>query len=220
MVRERTAPSWRSRSIVVAGILVVALVGFLWWTMPEDTDLHAQASPASTGAEAAGLAGDPGKGPSAGEAKPEMAPDFELEVFGGGKIKLSEALEKGPVLVDFWATWCGPCRRAMPSYQQLYAKYGRQGFQVLAVSQDTPTSQAKIGEFFARSKLEFPALLDGHSKVANRYGVASLPTSFLVAQDGRIVERHTGFVDGDAARLEARIQALLPDAHGFDSDGS
>lgn len=177
---------WRSRGIMGAGIALLALAVLLWLTRPEGASVRAE----QKGAVA-------------------MAPDFELEVFGGGSVKLSDALENGPVLVDFWATWCTPCLRAMPSYQKLYAKYRSQGFTVLAVSQDVPRAQKKIGAFFAKHGLEFPALLDGDGKVARRYEVLSLPTSFLVAPDGRIVERHVGFLDGDERDLEARLQPLL-----------
>jgi peroxiredoxin len=183
---------------VGAGVALLALAVLLWWTRPDDSSVRAEDATGS---------------PSENIASGSKAPDFELEVFGGGSIELSKALEKGPVLVDFWATWCTPCLRAMPSYQKLYAKYRNQGFTVLAVSQDVPKAQKTIGEFFEKRKLEFPALLDGDGKVAGKYGVMSLPTSFLVAPDGRVVSRHTGFLDGDEKELEAQIQALLPDAY-------
>lgn len=139
------------------------------------------------------------------------APDFTLPVHGGGKMTLSEVWKEGPVVVDFWATWCAPCKRALPRYQAIYDKYREQGLSILAVSQDDPRSQAKIGAFFKSQKLTFPALLDGDKKAGRLFGVQTLPVTIVISQEGRVVAVHNGYRDGDERVLERQIVELLSD---------
>lgn len=145
------------------------------------------------------------------EAKETLgkAPDFQLEIYGGGEFTLSEALKDGPILIDFWATWCGPCRKAMPHYQSLLDKFAEHGLQVFAISQDNARGQSKIGAYFRKQELTFPSLLDADKQVGRKFGVRTLPVSFLIAQDGQIVARHIGFFDGDEKILADEIRELL-----------
>ena len=137
------------------------------------------------------------------------APDFRLESQAGEQVGLAEHLARGPVIVDFWATWCGPCRRAMPHLQAIYEGHREQGLTVLALSQDDPRSQAKIGPFIRAQKLTFPVLLDTDSRVSRLYRVATVPTTFLIAPDGRIVAMHRGFRPGEEKQLAAEVEALF-----------
>ncbi len=137
------------------------------------------------------------------------ANDFKLKLYGGGNLQLSKALEKGPVLLDFWATWCAPCKKALPHYQKLYEKYAEQGFQVIAVSQDDPRSQPKIGAFFKSQKLDLPCVLDSDKQVGRKWRVQVLPTSFLIDTEGNIRMQQVGFIDGHERELEKYIRELL-----------
>jgi len=137
------------------------------------------------------------------------APAFTLESHDGDRVDLAGFLEKGPVIIDFWATWCKPCRRALPHLQALYEKYRERGVTVLAISEDDPRSQAKIGSFLRSQRLTFPVLLDGEKQVARQYRVATLPTTFLVSSDGQIVALHRGYRDGDVTLIEQQLEALL-----------
>lgn len=122
------------------------------------------------------------------------APDFELKVLeGNGKtMKLSDLHGKA-VLVNFWATWCGPCKIEMPWFVELQKKYGPDGLVILGVAMDD-SGEKDISEFTRQMKINYPIVL-GTEKVGQLYGgVEGLPTSFVVDRNGVIVDREIGLV--------------------------
>jgi thiol-disulfide isomerase/thioredoxin len=120
------------------------------------------------------------------------------------------------VLVNFWATWCPPCRREMPALEALYLKYREQGLVVLAVNQweDADHVFAYMGQLNVFPT--FPVLFDPESRVSADYGVKGLPTSFLVDRQGRLVYRAIGGREFDHPDIERLLQTLL-DESGDDS---
>ena len=137
------------------------------------------------------------------------AHDFRLRSATGGTMTLDEALDEGPILLDFWATWCAPCKVALPRWDALAKKYAEHGVRLITISQDDPRSQPKILPYMRSQGFDFPALLDGDKQVGRRYRVTSLPTTFLIAQDGTIVTHHVGYREGDEHEVEADLRALL-----------
>jgi cytochrome c biogenesis protein CcmG/thiol:disulfide interchange protein DsbE len=137
------------------------------------------------------------------------APDFTLRTLQGDRIRLTEALERGPVILDFWATWCRPCRQALPQLQALYERYREAGLTVLAVSVDDPRSQPKIAPFARSQELTFPILTDGEKRAGRLYRITAVPTTFLISPEGRIVALHRGYRKGDIMLLEKQVRALL-----------
>ena len=122
------------------------------------------------------------------------APDFDLRVLDGkGKtMKLSDLRGKA-VLVNFWATWCGPCKIEMPWLVDLQEKYGPEGFVILGVAMDDSGDKA-ISDFAKEMKVNYPVLL-GTESVGQLYGgVEGLPTSFFVDRAGKVVDRQFGLV--------------------------
>ena len=140
------------------------------------------------------------------------APEIKLPLVGvKGSVKLSELVKDGPVLVDFWATWCSPCRMAMPEYVELYQRYKERGFRVLAVSQDMPQMIDKVEDYREAQKLPFAVVLDKDKKVAQKYGVSSLPTAVLIDKRQHAVAVHLGYRPDTRELLAAQIEALLGD---------
>ncbi|UCD40778.1 MAG: TlpA family protein disulfide reductase [Chloroflexota bacterium] len=132
-----------------------------------------------------------------------LAPDFELETFDRETYRLSD-LRGRPVLINFWASWCPPCRSEMPAIQNVYDEYRTQGFEVLAVNS---THQDNLGDAitFAQVRdLTFPILLDRDGAVGTLYDIRSLPTSFFIDQEGIIQDVVIG---GPMAEALLKIRA-------------
>ncbi len=133
-----------------------------------------------------------------------LAPDFTLTELNGQKLSLADYKGK-VVLLDFWATWCGPCRIEIPGFVQLQNKYRDQGFTVIGISMDDGPEPVK--EFYQEFRMNYPVALTDH-KVDQLYGgVIGLPTTFVIGRDGRIYARHPGAEP--ASVFEDEIKTLL-----------
>jgi len=122
---------------------------------------------------------------------------------------LKTLLQQGPVVLDFWATWCKPCVKSFPELNALYKKYKNQGLTVVGINEDGSRSHAKVKPFVSRLKIEFPILIDEKNHVMRRFQAHSLPTTVLISPDGRVVLRHTGFNQKAMEKLEQHIVSLL-----------
>ena len=135
-----------------------------------------------------------------------LAPDFTLETLEGESVTLSDLRGK-VVLLNFWATWCPPCRAEMPAFQQAYADYEDGDFVILSVNATAQDSAEEVAEFIGEFGLSFPVVLDTTSEVNRLYQVQSLPTSFFINQEGVIQEVVVGSLA--EAMVRARVEKLL-----------
>jgi thiol-disulfide isomerase/thioredoxin len=134
------------------------------------------------------------------------APEFTLVDLSGNKVSLADFKGK-PVVVNFWATWCGPCKLEMPWFEEFYGKYKPQGLVVLGLSQDDDTPKTVIADAAKKIGVSYPILLPDDS-VAKKYGgVDYLPETFYVAKDGRVVVTTAGAPSKD--EMEANIQKTI-----------
>lgn len=140
------------------------------------------------------------------------APDFNLRNLRGERVNLKTLLAKGPVLLDFWATYCKPCVKAMPKLQKIHEKYGKSGLTVLGVNVDGPRGQNRVKPFLRARRVSFPIALDSDSAVMRRMQVNVLPTTLLITPDGEIALRQVGYNSKNADLLLAAVEALFPDA--------
>ena len=138
--------------------------------------------------------------------KGEPAPDFALPTVEGQTVTLS-ALRGQAVLLNFWATWCPPCREEMPSIERLHQELKDQGLVILAV--DVDESPKLVAKFMKDFRLTFPALIDSGSRVSSQYGVGGLPTTILIDGRGRVVGAALGPRDWASAAGRALIRSLL-----------
>lgn len=139
-----------------------------------------------------------------GDATP--APDFTLKSRSGENIKLSE-LRGNVVMVNFWASWCGPCRQEMPLLQQLYDRYQGMGFTLLGVNVDEQPAAAL--KMLKEIPVDFPILYDSSNKVSKQYQVKAMPSTFMVDRDGNIRHLHQGYKPGYEDDYQQQIRALL-----------
>jgi len=143
--------------------------------------------------------------PGAGNMRGQPAPDFSLASLDGKTLKLSDYRGKA-VLLNFWATWCEPCKIEMPWFVDLQKKYGAQGLQVLGVAMDDATPK-EISEFAQKMGVNYPILV-GKEEVGTQYGgVQYLPSTFYIGRDGKIIDRVFGLVS--RSEIEANIQKAL-----------
>lgn len=139
-----------------------------------------------------------------------MAPDFVKTDIQGQQVNLKTLLEKGPVLIDFWATYCKPCLKAMPKLETIHQKYKEKGLTVLGLNEDGPRGQTKVRPFLNRLKITFPIVIDGDGALFKRFGLTGCPSTVLIAQDGEIVLKQVGYVTRHDDELIQTIEMLLP----------
>ena len=159
-----------------------------------------------SGCAGAGAGGSAGPGSASHPLLGAPAPAFELgEVSGGGRQSL--AAHAGKVLiVDFWATWCEPCRQSFPAYQKLVNELG-QDLVVVGISQDDDAKG--IPAFVAETGVKFPIVWDDGKSVAKAYDPPTMPTAFVLDKSGIVRFVHKGYRAGDEATLEDEARSLL-----------
>lgn len=146
-----------------------------------------------------------GEGPHPLQGKP--APDFSLDLLGGGKMTLGDHKGKNVVILDFWATWCGPCVRAMPIITKVAKEFKEKGVVLYAVNEGE--NAETIGKFLEKQGLECTVALDADGAVGDLYKVTGIPTTVIVGKDGVAHKVHVGFGGGLEAQLTKELEELL-----------
>ncbi len=134
------------------------------------------------------------------------APGFSLASRAGGQVSLAD-LKGQVVMINFWASWCGPCRQEFPALDQIYAKYKPMGFTLVAINVETEKADAE--KFLSATPASFPILFDPDNTVSGKYGVSAMPTTVLVDRQGRVRWQHRAYKPGDEAKYIEQIRAAL-----------
>ncbi len=142
-----------------------------------------------------------------------LAPAFSLTDLNGRKLDLADYKGK-VVLLDFWATWCGPCQIEIPGFVKLQERYRDQGLVVIGLSLDD--GPGPVREFYQEFRMNYPVAL-ANQEVAELYGIFGVPTTFLIGRDGRVYSKYTGTTDGSV--FEAEVKELLAVGSGEDVTG-
>ena len=145
-------------------------------------------------------------GSSATRLVSQPAPDFALRSFGGENFRLSEHLGE-VVLINFWATWCGPCRQEMPLLDQIYAKYKLAGLVLFSVNIDEQQERAQ--EMARTLAVSYPVLFDARKEVSRSYDVGTMPLTVLVDREGVVRYVSEGYKPGYEQRYTERLRELL-----------
>jgi cytochrome c biogenesis protein CcmG/thiol:disulfide interchange protein DsbE len=140
----------------------------------------------------------------------QQAPDFTLPDLDGNYVTLSELVGDGPIYINFWATWCGPCKREIPEVIELYHEYKDRGFKVLAISTDGSRTAGKVRSFVKDRGMDFTVLLDSNQEVFSRkYKGRGIPYGFLIDNDGKILHSVTGYLPGIGKILTEKMTPYL-----------
>lgn len=140
----------------------------------------------------------------------KSAPDFKLQDVDKNTVELSSLTGKGPLLINFWATWCKPCVEEMQEFTKIFNEYNEKGFNILAVSIDNEKTVARVKPFVKSKNYPFTVLLDTNGETARKYYVGqSVPATFLLDKEGKIVYQSSGYKKGDELKLRKKIEDLL-----------
>jgi peroxiredoxin len=139
-------------------------------------------------------------------ANPPEGEAFSLATLDGSTTALSD-YRGSWVLLNFWATWCGPCVAEMPSMERLYGQFKDDGLVIVGVNQQESVDE--VAAFVAERGLTFPILLDSNGRVGSRYGVRGIPTTYLIDPSGRVLGSKVGFMEWDEDHVVAAIRSLI-----------
>jgi peroxiredoxin len=147
--------------------------------------------------DATGLVGNP-------------APDFSVKPVAGRKAPVSlKSLHGSVVLLDFWGTFCEPCKKSFPKLQDLYAKYSDKGLQIVGVSEDEVDDKDKIPGFAGTYGVHFPLAWDEDKAIAREYKPETMPSTFVIDRKGVVRYAHAGYHDGEEIEIEKEVEELL-----------
>lgn len=137
---------------------------------------------------------------------------LKLKTVDNKRLDIKDHLEKGPVVIAFWATWCKPCRKELPAINAVYNKYKEQGLTVLAISIDSPRSLSKVKSFAKTSDLPYIFLVDPNGEQSTKLQVKDVPYTLLADKSGEIVYAHRGYREGDEKELDEKIAELFKES--------
>jgi len=143
----------------------------------------------------------------AGLAAQEL--QFVLPDLEGGSFSLQEELARGPVVLDFWATWCKPCIKSLPKLEEVARQYQERGVRVYTINVDGPRNLAKIRPFLQRHRVRLPVLLDKTNQVMKQFQLSAMPATLVLSAQEGVVYSHQGYRPGDEEKLRAALDALL-----------
>ena len=136
----------------------------------------------------------------------ESAPDFTLKSLDGSNLRLEEYRGQ-VVLINFWASWCGPCRQEMPLLDRLHQRYEDTGFAVLGVNVEGEVGPAR--DIVDKTKVSFPVLIDTGQQVSERYNLEAMPSTIVVDRDGVVRYIHRGYKPGDESKYVQVVKELI-----------
>ena len=139
----------------------------------------------------------------------KIQPSLKFANLDRKKIPLNEYLSKGPVLINFWATWCGPCKKEMIHLDRLGKKYQNKGFTILSVSIDTQRSLPEVKRYVRSKRFSFEVFVDPNQQIFKKLNGNIMPTNILVEQDGTVAWIHYGYIPGDEVNMEKKIVEVL-----------
>ncbi len=144
-------------------------------------------------------------------------PNLRMKMLDGSYAKLYDFLKDGPMIIDFWATWCEPCKKQMYHLNKFHQHFKDAGFKVLTVNTDTPKSMGKVKSYIRSKKFKFLVAVDPNGQVKKKLKAELMPTTILVDKEGAVLYRHQGYYPGDEEKILKHITDYF-DAQGVSYD--
>ena len=139
----------------------------------------------------------------------KIQPNMKLNRIDGKRVSVQQYLTKGPILINFWATWCGPCKKEMLHLDKLASSYKNEGFSILSISIDTQRSFSEVKRYVRAKRYNFDVFIDPNQQVFKKLNGNIMPTNILVDEDGSIAWMHYGYMPGDEKNMEKEILKVL-----------
>lgn len=138
-----------------------------------------------------------------------VSPNLTLKKINGKSVKLSEYLNKGPVLINFWATWCSPCKKEMVFLDEFERRYKDNGLSILSISIDSQKSLAHVRSYIRANNYTYDVFLDPNRQVFKKLNGNLMPTNVLIDKDGKVLWRHYGYIPGDEKNMDLKLRSAL-----------
>ena len=138
-----------------------------------------------------------------------VSPNLKLTKLNGRTVTLSEYLKKGPVLINFWATWCSPCKKEMVYLDKFERKYKDEGLSILSISVDSQKSLSHVRSYIRANDYIYDVFLDPNRQVFKKLNGNLMPTNVLIDSEGKVLWRHYGYIPGDEENMDLQLRSAL-----------
>ena len=138
-----------------------------------------------------------------------VSPNLKLTKLNGRTVTLSEYLKKGPVLINFWATWCSPCKKEMVYLDKFERKYKDEGLSILSISVDSQKSLSHVRSYIRANDYIYDVFLDPNRQVFKKLNGNLMPTNVLIDTEGKVLWRHYGYIPGDEENMDLQLRSAL-----------
>jgi thiol-disulfide isomerase/thioredoxin len=155
----------------------------------------------------------------AGEKDPaSLFEGVMLTDLDGTQVAIDSLLDRGPLVINFWATWCSPCKLEMPYLEKLYREFAPKGVQFAAISVDMKRNAGRVKSFLEKQEMSVPAYIDYDTSLAKGFNVRAIPTTIIILSDRSQYHRNKGYRPGDEVLLRKRLQALVEKESGSEGE--
>lgn len=138
-----------------------------------------------------------------------VSPNLKLTKLNGRTVTLNEYLKKGPVLINFWATWCSPCKKEMVYLDKFERKYKDEGLSILSISVDSQKSLSHVRSYIRANDYIYDVFLDPNRQVFKKLNGNLMPTNVLIDTEGKVLWRHYGYIPGDEENMDLQLRSAL-----------